>query len=395
MTLTSVVATEGFKAPQVLENESLADYLLSERSVSVLNTLLEPQAIPLFHRAIRTLMLEQSDNFKDATPKSVFLAVARTASLGLRLDRDFGHVWLIPYTSKGTTSVQLQIGYKGLIFQLIRSGRFKSINACSVYKNDNDETIKQRLFGIRPPSTDPKTPIEGFCAGYITVDGYTDYEYMSVEEMNYHKMTYSQSSDSDYSPWKKAYIQMAQKTVLKRLINRSAIHHALINTGVTVPIMETLSLDQAVIHDDNISYADNPTQDGENTTDKAQSTSTQVIDLTNNPSRFESLVSAVKSGRYSAKDALDPAKIILTPTQTMILQSVTSATPINLSKDATRFGQLLDCLEQGRVSFDTVKNSALFTLSKAQKTKVDELQASLSQDITDTTAQDVPDGGQS
>lgn len=374
MSLTAIVANENYQAPAVTEGESLAEYLLSDRSLSVLNTLLEPQAVPLFHRAIRTLMIEQSENFKDVTPKSVFLAVARTASLGLRLDRDFGHVWLIPYRSDGVSAVQMQIGYKGLIYQLIRSGRFKSINACSVYETDDDADIRQRLFGIRPPKVDVKVPIVGFCAGYETVDGYTDYEYMSYEEMEHHKMTYSQSANSKFSPWNTAYTAMAHKTVLKRLINRSAIHHALINQGVTVPIMETLNLDQVVIGEDGTSYADNPNSDTQSQQAQA-TTGAEVADLTQNPTRFESLIKAIKTGKYQLADALDPTKVKLSVPQTMVLQSMSTANPINLSKDNARFNHLVQSLEQGTLSFDMALNENVFTLNKPQRAKLVELKA--------------------
>lgn len=372
MQTNTVLSEQTYQAPQVQPNQTLAQYILSEQSLSIIYAMLTPAEKPAFDRAIRALLVEYGDSFADCSPKSVFLAIVRAVSLGLRLERDFGHVWLIPYTTGGKRSVQLQVGYKGLIFQAIRSGRFRKINACVVYENDTDETVQQRLFGILPPRGNFGNII-GFIAGFQTIDEpmsqYT--EFMSYEDMERHKHTYSQSADSKGSAWSSSYIPMALKTVMKRLIMNKAIHYALLEGNVIVPVMETAKIDQLVFDGETEIYADNPqNNDGH----EPQLANTSQQDLRDNPERFKLMVEKIMSGHYPKAKALDNSKILLTAEQRATVEGISNfaVNPINLSQNPQHFEKILLMLKQGHISKEKVL-SPYFLLSPEQIKKVKRL----------------------
>ncbi|WP_202630600.1 recombinase RecT, partial [Deinococcus alpinitundrae] len=74
---------------------------------------------------------------KECTPESLLGAVMQAAQVGLEPDA-LGSAYLVPYynKNKNVKEVQLQIGYKGLIELVRRSGQVTSIVANEVYEND-------------------------------------------------------------------------------------------------------------------------------------------------------------------------------------------------------------------------------------------------------------------
>ena len=70
------------------------------------------------------------------TPISFISALLNAAQLGLEPNTPLGQAYLIPYKNKGKLECQFQIGYKGLIDLAYRNGDMQTIQAHTVYSND-------------------------------------------------------------------------------------------------------------------------------------------------------------------------------------------------------------------------------------------------------------------
>ena len=77
--------------------------------------------------AVGTIM--DSPGLRDCTPASIVRGVIRAAEYGLALDGVLGHAYLVPYAVKGVKTAQFQIGYRGLVELMYRTGMWASIAA--------------------------------------------------------------------------------------------------------------------------------------------------------------------------------------------------------------------------------------------------------------------------
>ena len=146
---------------------------------------------------------------------SLMGAVMTGVQLGLELNTPLGEAYLIPYGR----DVTFQLGYKGLIALAYRSGAYSKIQARSVDMADEfsfcyglDEDMKHI------PADIPSGEISHFYAYYKLKNGETSFTVWSKSKAAAHGEKYSPSYKKDISPWKTAFEQMAQKTVLKDLL---------------------------------------------------------------------------------------------------------------------------------------------------------------------------------
>lgn len=156
---------------------------------------------------------------QECDPKAVVSEALKAASLKLPINKSLGQAYLIAYKGRP----QCQIGYKGLIQLALRSGQYKTINAGVVYEGEfrgcNKLTGHLDLTGT-PTSLNPV----GYFAYIELVNGFSKCEYMSLDMAQAHAARYSQSVKAGKeSPWTTNFDEMAQKTVLKRLLGRYGI----------------------------------------------------------------------------------------------------------------------------------------------------------------------------
>lgn len=153
----------------------------------------------------------------ECSTNSFLGAVMTAAQLGLE-PGVLGHAYLIPYYNKKTSSkeVQFQIGYKGLLDLVRRSGEIESISARCVYENDefdfeyglNEKLIhKPNMSGDRGDFTSVYAIAKFKNAGYSMI-------VMSKSDV---EKIRSRSKSSNTGPWVTDYEAMARKTVLKQL----------------------------------------------------------------------------------------------------------------------------------------------------------------------------------
>ena len=142
-----------------------------------------------------------------------------SAQLGLE-PGTLGQCYLIPFENKkaGTVECQFQIGYKGLIELLRRSGQLSDIYSYTVYEND-DFNIEYGLSRTltHKPNFDERGEIKGFYAVAILKDGAKAFEYMTKDEVTHHEEKYRKGSYKN-DVWNKNFEEMAQKTVVKKLL---------------------------------------------------------------------------------------------------------------------------------------------------------------------------------
>lgn len=168
--------------------------------------------------------LNNTPDLAKCTPMSFISALLNTAQLGLEPNTPLGQAYLIPYKNKGILECQFQIGYKGLIDLAYRNGQMQTIQAQTVYENDDF----QYCYGLnpqlehRPAFEDRGQPIY-FYGLFKTVNGGFGFSVMSKADMDMYAQTYSKAFGSSYSPWKSAYEEMGKKTVIKQALKYAPI----------------------------------------------------------------------------------------------------------------------------------------------------------------------------
>lgn len=152
-------------------------------------------------------------------------AIGQCAQMGLEPNTVLGHAYLVPFNTKRkgpdgqerwVNSVQVIIGYKGLIDLARRSGQIVSIAAHEVCANDRFELV----YGLdeklnHTPAMGERGEIIGFYAVAKLKDGGYSFEFMSLHQvLDIMKATQSKGG---YGPWKEHFIEMGRKTAIRRL----------------------------------------------------------------------------------------------------------------------------------------------------------------------------------
>ena len=163
--------------------------------------------------------IRQNPKLAQCSQESLLGALMVSAQLGLE-PGTLGQCYLIPFENKkaGTVECQFQIGYKGLIELLRRSGQLSDIYSYTVYEND-DFNIEYGLLRTltHKPNFDERGEIKGFYAVAILKDGAKAFEYMTKDEVVKHEEKYRKGSYKN-DVWNKNFEEMAQKTVVKKLL---------------------------------------------------------------------------------------------------------------------------------------------------------------------------------
>lgn len=179
------------------------------------------------------------------TPISFISALLNAAQLGLEPNTPLGQAYLIPYKNKGKLECQFQIGYKGLIDLAYRNGDMQTIQAHTVYSNDEFD-FSYGLNGTlvhKPAKENRGEPVYFYGFFKITNGGYS-YNVMSKENMDEYAKNYSKAFGSSFSPWKTNYKSMAKKTVLKQ-----ALKYAPIKTDLARCLTTDMSIKNSISED--------------------------------------------------------------------------------------------------------------------------------------------------
>lgn len=158
----------------------------------------------------------------DCTPKSIALAAYQLAELSLSPLPQMGHAYLIPYFNKTGNECQLQLSWRGLCTLAIRDGAAKFVHSNVVFRGDEFKVT----LGLSPDiKHEMNLDTERTDAEMIAVYAYAEledgsklFEVMTRAQVDAFKKQYFKPSKSGaLSPWDTAYLEMARKTVVKRL----------------------------------------------------------------------------------------------------------------------------------------------------------------------------------
>lgn len=152
-------------------------------------------------------------------------AIGQCAQMGLEPNTVLGHAYLVPFNTKRkdangnerwVNSVQVIIGYKGLIDLARRSGQIVSIAAHEVCEHDHFELV----YGLdeklnHRPAMEERGDVVGFYAVAKLKDGGHSFEFMSVHQVR--EIMAGTQSKGKYGPWKDNFVEMGRKTVIRRL----------------------------------------------------------------------------------------------------------------------------------------------------------------------------------
>jgi len=164
---------------------------------------------------------------------SLVSAIGQCAQLGLEPNTVLGHAYLVPFNTKRkdangnekwVNSVQVIIGYKGLIELARRSGQIQSLSAHEVCENDEFKMV----YGLNEtlehtPAYGERGAVIGFYAIAKFKDGGHVFEFMSthqIDEIKEASQGYQQAKKYNKQathPWTVHFVEMGRKTVIRRL----------------------------------------------------------------------------------------------------------------------------------------------------------------------------------
>jgi len=162
-------------------------------------------------RMARIVMTEvrRSPKLAECSIESLLGAAMACAQYGLE-PGPMGLAWIIPYGGEA----QFQLGYKGLVRLLYRSGQVKDIRCFAVAKGDTFEMDlgAEQPFSHRAlvPDRSADNVVGVYCAIRTTLGG-TVPEYWSFDQIEEHRDKFSKAGKG--GPWVTDWIAMARKTV--------------------------------------------------------------------------------------------------------------------------------------------------------------------------------------
>lgn len=174
----------------------------------------------------------------ECTPASIIGAVMNCAILGLEPNL-IGHAYLVPFHNgkTGRKEAQFQIGYKGLIDLVRRSGNVSSIYAHEVCQKDEFDYC----YGLKKdlnhkPAEGDRGLVTHYYACYHLKDGAYDFVVMTRAEVEAYRDKYSKAAK--FGPWVDNFDEMAKKTLIRRLVKYMPI---------SIEVAEHISRDDAVL----------------------------------------------------------------------------------------------------------------------------------------------------
>ena len=163
--------------------------------------------------------LNTTPKLAECSQMSLLAALMNAAQLGLEVNTPLGQAYLIPYSNKGKLETQFQIGYKGMLGLAYRNPELQTIQAQTVYENDEFEYelgLNSRL--VHKPALHDRGKVKCYYALYKLKNGGYGFEVMSRKDVEDYAKKYSKATDSAYSPWINSFDAMAKKCVIKQLL---------------------------------------------------------------------------------------------------------------------------------------------------------------------------------
>lgn len=169
------------------------------------------------HHALE--IVKGSSKLQQADPDSVKECIMDVSLLGLTLAPSAQHAYLVPRFIRGKGMVAtLYTSWRGLTVAAKRWGGLHDFSAQVVYANEpfgiSQGTSPEVRHEIIPSAERRGELVGAYCIAYMQ-SGIVKVEYMDRAQIDRARAV-SESKDSQYSPWKNWYEEMARKTVVRR-----------------------------------------------------------------------------------------------------------------------------------------------------------------------------------
>lgn len=167
----------------------------------------------------------------DSQPMSIIAGAMQAAQLDLPLEKQFGFAYLVPFNEKDKKSgqwikkAQFILGYKGYIQLAQRSGQYKHLNVGTVYDGQlkSWNPLTEELV-IDFEAQESEAAI-GYFGYFELLNGFRKTVYWTKEQMERHRRNHNKAKDKNSlsGVWASDYDAMAQKTVIRNLLNKWGI----------------------------------------------------------------------------------------------------------------------------------------------------------------------------
>lgn len=190
----------------------------------------------------------------ECSPETIVGSIVSCASLGLEPNL-LGHAYIVPFwnSKTGKNEAQFQIGYKGALDLVRRTGAVSTISAHEVYEGDTfdyEYGLNEKLIH-KPGGEDDEDKITHFYACYKLKDGGSGFVVMTKRQIDRHRDKFTKSKSKTkgnevkvFGPWKEHYVSMGIKTVILKLIKYMPIS---IEKEENKTILEGLQRDNSII----------------------------------------------------------------------------------------------------------------------------------------------------
>lgn len=172
----------------------------------------------------------QNENIQKCSLMSFLKCLMISAQLGLE-PNVLGQCYFVPYGS----TVNLIVGYRGMIDIAQRSGKIKSIEARVIHENDYCEVNFGTDSGIIHKydlKSDRGAPVAYYAVAKLAGGG-TQFDIMSWQEIEEIRKEHAKHSKI----WEKHFDEMAKKTVIRRIFKY---------LPVSIEVQKAASLDEAI-----------------------------------------------------------------------------------------------------------------------------------------------------
>jgi recombination protein RecT len=159
---------------------------------------------------------QQVRHLNECTAESFLGALMECSQLGLEPGRVLGQAYLLPFKNKmGQYICRMIPGYQGLCAIARRSGEIKAIYARAVLENDSFDYWYGIHEGLQhKPAMGERGELTYVYAVARLKSDETQFEVMDLSEIEKVRL---RSRAADDGPWVTDFVEMAKKTVLKRL----------------------------------------------------------------------------------------------------------------------------------------------------------------------------------
>jgi recombination protein RecT len=162
----------------------------------------------------------------ECDPWSLVGGIMKAASLGLEIGNGLGHAYLVPY-GKEVTMIP---GYRGYIHAALRTGLVKVIQSYPVFQGDQFDYVLGLNPDIRHKPAGNRDPQQlTYVYAFAKMGTETLIDVMGKHEV---EMIRQRSKAANNGPWVTDYVEMARKTVIRRLCKYLPMNEDLSELGM-------------------------------------------------------------------------------------------------------------------------------------------------------------------